>query len=218
VVVSPAVLALAPNASVRLDAWLARGDSVLVRDPRAFTFRSLDSCVAYVTPEGRVFGGRHGETGVVVSTLDGLRAASVRTTVRSPAVLRVTIQAVTTGSPPVPADLAGVRGTITVHANVDESLLPGRVELALGGRVVETRTVAAPAAGGLQPLAFTVNTAARDPVSGEQLFFNGFQNLTATVASRRAPIVAGCPEELDRETVTLGVTLANPTAAAARAP
>ena len=107
-----------------------------------------------------------------------------------------------------------MRGTITVVANVDASLLPGRVELALAGRVAEARDLPAPATSGLQQLAFVVNTAARDQATGQPLYPNGVQLLTLSVTSRRRPAVAGCPEDLGTQTVPLQLTLVNPTAAA----
>jgi uncharacterized protein YjdB len=215
--VVPALVTLAPNADVTLAASLVRGDSVLTRDSGAFTFTSSDSCVAYVTGEGRVVGGRSGEAVVTVASRDvPTQSAAVRTTVRSPGPLRVTIQSLTTGSPRQPVDLGAVRGTITVGVNVDASLFPGRVELRLGGRLVEARTL--PAAAGLQFLAFEVNTAARDAVTGAPLYPNGLRAIEISVASTRAPAVAGCPAELDGQTVRLDVTLANPTTAARRVP
>jgi hypothetical protein len=219
-VVSPAeAITLQPNVSLVIAAALVRGDSVFTRDPLDFDFRSSDSCVAYVTPEGRLFGGRHGQATIGVSAR-GLpdRVASIATTVRAPAALRVTIQSLTTGTPAAPVDPSAVRGTVTVNANVDASLLPAGLELALGGRLVEARDVPAPSGGGLVPLAFVVNTAARDTVDESPLFANGFQYLTLTVAPRRRPPVPGCPEELDRQTLRLAVTLANPAPAAGRAP
>jgi hypothetical protein len=143
--------------------------------------------------------------------------AVVPVAIREVGGLRVTIQGISTGSPPVPADLTALRGTVDVTVNVGTDLLPGTMEVRLGGRLVAARELAASATDGVTQATFTIDTAARDPATGAPLYPNGPQALTITLRAPWKATIPGCPDRVDESTVPLQVTLANP-AAAARTP
>ncbi|AHG90463.1 hypothetical protein J421_2926 [Gemmatirosa kalamazoonensis] len=173
----------------------------------ALAFRSADSCVAQVTTDGVVLGVGAGITTLNIDVVHGGQRIPVTlpVTVAELAVLRLTIQSITTGSPPTAVDLAAVRGLVTVTANVDPTTF-ATVELRLAGRSVETRPVpqAAPDAP-VAPVVFTVNTAARD-AAGAPLYPNGPQQLQ--LVGTRSPPAPGCAPRTG--SIVQALTLANP--------
>jgi hypothetical protein len=162
------------------------------------TYAIPDSCIARVSSGGLVRGISGGVTSLRLElSADGQPlSASVPVTVGEPAVLRLTIQSITTGSPPVPVDIGAVRGSITVVANADTALYE-RVDLLLAGRLVDTRPV--PPDGSV---ILKVDTATREPTA-ERSFANGEQPLV--IRGTRRVLAPGCPAEVDdlRQTVTL---------------
>jgi hypothetical protein len=111
--------------------------------------------------------------------------------VTGPAALRLTIQSLTTGTPPQPVDPAAVRGTVTLTANVGAELVPAagsRLELRAAGRLVAA-AVARPA-GEYVSVPLTVATDARD-AGGARLVPNGPQQWAVSLFIGAAPR-AGC--------------------------
>lgn len=200
--VSPASVAMAPGGTQALTITPAKN----ARSVSAAVFRSVgDSCVARVSATGVVTGVGPGEAGVqILATQDGTTwTLGVPVTVAEPAVLRLTLQSITSGAPPVAVSPTALRGAIVVTANADPSLFEA-VELRLAGRTVATQPIATTAAGTVS-LAFPVNTALRD-AAGQPLYPNGATTLELRGARRAyAP---GCLA--GSATVTQNVTIANP--------
>ena len=173
----------------------------------ALTFRSADSCIAQVTADGVVTGVGAGITTLNIDVVQGGQRFPVTlpVTVAELAVLRLTMQSITAGSPPAVVDLAAVRGVVTVTANADPATF-ATVELRLAGRSVDTRPVpqVAPEAP-VAPVVFTVNTAARD-AAGAPLYPNGPQQLQ--LVGTRLPPAAGCAPRTGA--IVQELTLANP--------
>jgi hypothetical protein len=164
-------------------------------------FHSADSCVALVAPDGTVTGVGPGMTRVDLQITAGtqMMTTAVPVTVAELAVLRLTIQSITTGSPPATVDLDAVRGSITVVAFADPSQYAS-VEMLILGRIVDMRPV--PADG---RVALTVDTATRDE-AGAPLFPNGKQTLV--LRGIRRPAAPGCPAQVG--VLQQEMTLANP--------
>ena len=214
--VAPATIVLAPRQTWSLAPALVRGDTVLTRDVGAFLFASADSCTAHVSPAGLLTAGRAGATEITVRSreLPALRAVAP-VSIREPAVSRVTIQGIRAGSPPAPADLTALRGAVEVTVNVGTDLLPGTLEVRLGGRLVEARALAASTTDGVTSVTVAINTAARDQATGAPLYPNGQQTLAVTLRAPWKATIPGCPDQVDESTIQLQLTLANPTTAAA---
>ena len=168
-----------------------------------------DSCIARVTPDGLVTGVGPGGTALrlKISMSGQTYGTGVPVTVGGLGPVRLTIQSITTGSPPAAVDLTAVRGTVTVTANVDPRSYSS-VELRLSGRSLGTQPVTSDSTSSLmQALSFTVNTAARD-VSGAPLFPNGAQSLMLAGTERH--LVFACSTASGIDTVQQQITLANP--------
>jgi len=168
--------------------------------------RIADSCVARVTPSGVVTGVGPGTTTLLMTLAARGQQwnASIPVTVSELATLRLTFQSITTGSPPVAVDPNALRGTVTAVVNADPSMYAS-VELRLANRPVDTRALTGNGVDGIEPVAFTLNTGAKD-ASGSPLYPNGVQTLEA-LGTRRPP-APGCPASVDR--ITQQVAIANP--------
>lgn len=170
------------------------------------SLRVVDSCVARVTAPGVVTGIGPGTT-ALLATLAAERQewnVSIPVMVAELATLRLTFASMTSGSPPVAVDPSALRGTVTVVVNADPNDYSS-VELRLANRSVDTRALTATGAPGVEPVAFTLNTASKD-ASGSPLFPNGAQSLQA-LGTRRPP-APGCSTSVDE--ITQQVTLENP--------
>jgi hypothetical protein len=151
---------------------------------------------------------------VLVSACDRNPVASASCPVLSseprPEVLRLTVQGITSGTPPAPLHTDTVRGPITVAVNVGTAALPAggaRVELRVADHVLAAAAVRAAAGADQVALALTADTGAHD-AAWARLVPNGSQVLYVDLlAGERAQ--AGCTP-LRIGTLPITLTFANP--------
>ena len=217
--ISPTRLALPTWGTQPLTAVVSLAAGAPAGTSTAVVFRSSNACVARVTAGDTLTAGVAGTATITaLAVADTNVQADVQVVVgptRGP--LRFTLQSITSGTPPTPADIGALRGRVAVTVNVDPSALSGgaRFELALAGRIVATTPVS-PVRGTFEPVPVTttVDTDARD-AAGARLYPNGPQKLVATLGYG-APVSpfpecdTSSPGINQQATIQLQVTLANP--------
>lgn len=208
--VSPSNITFGVGDTLRLRASVTLPPSAPAGTDTTLLFRTANPCIATVSPTGLVTGVSAGTTTLTVfARSDTNVRTTVGVTVGGPAVLRMTLQSVTTGTPPVAADLDVLRGTITVTIHVDPSLVPtgGVLELTLAGRMATSAAIPATSAGGaMLRVPLTVATDARD-VTGARLYANGPTSLAVTL---RTPAPANGCAAARAYSLTQSVTVRNP--------
>lgn len=203
-VVTPTALTLQPGDTARVTATVMLPIGAPPSVPRGALFSSSDTSVVTVTADGLVTARRGGTAIVTVAAAAAPTVTqAVSVTVREPGRGRLTIASITTGDPPVPANLDAVRGTIRVTVNLTDDVAVRRAELRLDGALAAVREdVPRVGTDGLATVDLHVDTSLREPASGARRYPNG----PTTLAVR----LAYGPDGSQLVTIQQPVVLANP--------
>jgi uncharacterized protein YjdB len=212
--VQPSSVTLQPGGTEQITATVTLAPGAPAGISRGVLYSSSDTSVATVSAAGLITARRIGMAVVTVAMAASPAVTqAVAVTVRDVGRGRLTIQSVTTGDPPVPADLNAARGRLRVTINVpDDGWEVRRAELWLAGaRAVALDSVPAPTGAtgaGFRPLTFDVDTDARAPQTGLRLYPNGATTLEVRLALAAPGAPAGAATSW--AIVPLMLTLANP--------
>ncbi|GLC28568.1 Ig-like domain-containing protein [Roseisolibacter agri] len=190
-------ISLRPRQSSRLEARVAATGASAAGTSLAVGYRSADPCIAAVSADGVVTAGHVGTTTVeayaLAAPLTARTAIEVRVAIpRGPAF---GFGSVTAGDPPTLVDITQPIGgtiTITVLAGVELAAPGTRIDVSLDGRPLGSVPLVA-STDAMLSIPFTVNTAARDSVTGARLFADGTRIFRASLVPSVVTGTAECP-------------------------